>query len=143
MEADNGTFKESTSTMVDLGAYIFKDLNIGKIKPEEPFTDTYVKELYESEHAHTATKRLRVILDSKYEKSDLHKVMEAHCQHITMTKHNDILKLLQKFEEFFNGTLGTWQNISSKLRTKRVCKSSMLANILSTEATQENVQKGG
>ena len=34
IEADGGTFKESTTFMVDLGTYTFKDLNIGKIKPE-------------------------------------------------------------------------------------------------------------
>ena len=52
--------------MVYLGTYIFKDLNTGKIKPEEPFTNDYVEEVYESEHVHTTTKRLRVILDAKH-----------------------------------------------------------------------------
>ena len=51
--------------MVDLGAYIFKDLNTSKIKPQELFTDAYVKEVYESEHVHTSTKQLRAILDAK------------------------------------------------------------------------------
>ena len=54
--------------MVDLGTYIFKYLNTGKIKPEEYFTNTYVKEVYESYHVRTATKLLRVILYAKYEK---------------------------------------------------------------------------
>ena len=74
--------------MDDLGAYIFKYLNIGEIKPEEQFTDAYVEEVYRQEHVHTAIKRLRIILDSKYEKSDLHKVMETQCQHLTMTQRN-------------------------------------------------------
>ena len=65
------------------------------------FTGAYVKEIYESKHVSSATKRLCVILDEKYEKLYLHKVMETHCQHLTMTKHNDVLKLLQKFEYFF------------------------------------------
>ena len=42
--------------MVDLGTYIFKGLNTGKITPEESFTNAYVKELYESENVRTATK---------------------------------------------------------------------------------------
>ena len=42
--------------MVDLVAYLFKDLNTGKIKPEESFTDAYVEEVYESEHIRNATK---------------------------------------------------------------------------------------
>ena len=58
---------------------------------------------------HTATKLLRVILDAKYEKSDLHKVMENQCQHLTMTQRTELLQLLQKFEELFDGTIGTWK----------------------------------
>ena len=73
------------------------------------FTDAYVEEIYESEHVRTSTELLRVILDAKYERAYLHKVMEAQCQHLTMTKRNDILKSLQKFEELFDGTLGTWK----------------------------------
>ena len=51
--------------MVDLGAYIFKYLNIGIIAPEQLFTNAYVEEVYESDHVSTAAKQLRVILDSK------------------------------------------------------------------------------
>ena len=35
--------------------------------------------------------------------------MENQCQHLTMPQRNELLKLLQKFEEFFYGTLGTWK----------------------------------
>ena len=57
-------------------------------------TNAYVEEVYESERVQTATKILRVILDAKYEKSDLHKVMENQCQHLTTTQRNELLKLL-------------------------------------------------
>ena len=50
-----------------------------------------------------------LILYAKYEKADLHKVTETQCQHLIMTQRNDLLKLLQKFEELFDGTLGTWK----------------------------------
>ena len=53
------------------------------------------------EHVHTATKLLCVILDAKYDKADLHKVMETQCQHLTVTQRNELLKLLQKFKYFF------------------------------------------
>ena len=59
-------FIGSTSPMVDLVAYVFKDLNTREIKPGESFTDAYVKEVYESEHVFTATKQLHVVLDAKY-----------------------------------------------------------------------------
>ena len=71
------------------------------------FTDAYAEEVYKSEHISTATKILRVILDAKYEKADLHKVMETQCQHLTTTPPNYLLKLLQKIEELFDGKLGT------------------------------------
>ena len=35
IKADDGLFIGSVAPMVDLGMYVFKDLNIGKIKPEE------------------------------------------------------------------------------------------------------------
>ena len=61
------------------------------------FTNAYVEELYESEHVCTATEQLRVILDAKYEKADLHKVMENQCRHLPMTQRNQLLKLIHKF----------------------------------------------
>ena len=33
-KADDGPFKGSTTSMVDLGRYVFKDLNTEKITPE-------------------------------------------------------------------------------------------------------------
>ena len=41
IEADDGPFIGSTASIVDLGAYVFKDLNTGEIKPEELFTDSH------------------------------------------------------------------------------------------------------
>ena len=35
IESDNGYLNGSTTPMIDLGAYIFKYLNIGRIKSEE------------------------------------------------------------------------------------------------------------
>ena len=43
------------------------------------FNGAYVEELYESEHLPTENKRLCIILDAKYDKVDLHKVMETQC----------------------------------------------------------------
>ena len=74
IEADDVPLKGSTSPTVHLGTYIFKDLNIGENKPKESFIDAYVKEVYESEHVHTATKKIREIIDAKRRRSDLHKV---------------------------------------------------------------------
>ena len=35
--------------------------------------------------------------------------METQCQHLPMTQRNELLKLLQKSEELFDGTIGTWK----------------------------------
>ena len=33
--------------------------------------------------------------------------METQCQHLITTQRNELLKLFQKFEELFDGILGT------------------------------------
>ena len=43
IKAYDRTFKGYTTSMVDLGMYLFKDLNTYKITPEESFTDAYAK----------------------------------------------------------------------------------------------------
>ena len=35
--------------------------------------------------------------------------METQCRYLTMTQHNELLELLQRLEEFFDGTLSTWK----------------------------------
>ena len=59
---------------------------------------------------HTATKLLRVILYAKYEKVDLHKVIENQCQHSTIIQRNELLRILHTFEELLYGTLGSWKH---------------------------------
>ena len=39
--------------MVDFGTWKFKALNVGKITPEEYFTNSYLEEVYELEHVRT------------------------------------------------------------------------------------------
>ena len=69
----------------------------------------YAVEIKELEQVHNYTKWLREILDAKYENSDLNKVMKNQCQYLTETKCNELLKLLQKIEELFYVTIGTWK----------------------------------
>ena len=61
--------------MIDLVTYEFKDLNTGKIIPEESFVNSYLDKVYESEQYHNYNKRLHTILNAKHENSDLNKVM--------------------------------------------------------------------
>ena len=48
--------------------------------------------------------------------------MENHCQHLTMTQRNELLKLLHKFEELFNGIFGTCKTYLIKLELKEYAK---------------------
>ena len=82
------------------------------------FTNAYAEESYELEYLRTTTKRLRVLLYSRYEKVDLYKVMETQCLHLTITQRNELLELSQKFEELFDGILGIWKTdpVGSKLK---------------------------
>ena len=45
IKANDGTSKGSTALVVNFCAFIVKDLNIGKIIPEESFSDAYVEEV--------------------------------------------------------------------------------------------------
>ena len=42
-------------------------------------------------------------------KEQIYKVMENQCQHLTMTQRYELLKLLLKIEDLFDGTFGTWK----------------------------------
>ena len=66
----------------------------------------YIEEIYKSEQVRTVTKGKCVILDAKFEKPDLHKVTGNQRQHLKEAQSNELLKLLQKPEELFYGTLG-------------------------------------
>ena len=44
--------------------------------------------------------------------------METQCQHLTMIQRNELLKILHKFEELFDGTLGTWGKYTVEFKLK-------------------------
>ena len=44
--------------------------------------------------------------------------METQCQHLTTTQRNDLLELLQKFEELCDGTIGTWKKYTVDFELK-------------------------
>ena len=80
--------------------------------------NAYVEEINKQEQVHTSTKQLCVILDDKYEKTYLNKIAKNKCQHLIETQRNELLKLLQKIEEFFDGTLGPWKTYSVDFELK-------------------------
>ena len=61
--------------------------------------------------------------------------MKNQFQHLTLLECNELLKLLQKTEELFDGTLGTCKT-SSIFQTKRKCGADMFNTISSNKGTQ-------
>eukprot|EP00957_Ditylum_brightwellii_P132750 10122766-Ditylum_brightwellii.AAC.1 len=53
--------------------------------------------------------RYKAILAAKYEKADLRKAVEENCLHLKSSQRKQLTKLLTKFENLFDGTLGTWK----------------------------------
>jgi hypothetical protein len=52
-----------------------------------------------------------------YAPADLNKIVEE-CTHLEKDKQKQLLKLLQKFEELFDGSLGTWKTDPINLESK-------------------------
>ena len=48
--------------------------------------------------------------------------MENKCQHPKITQRNKFLKLLQRFEKLFDGTLGTWNTYPAEFKLKENAK---------------------
>ena len=47
-----------------------------------------------------ATERVSRILDASYEKANLVEIVNKHCCHLSKDRHDQILYLLQQFEDF-------------------------------------------
>jgi hypothetical protein len=58
------------------------------------------------------------IIESRYTPADLKKIVEE-CTHLEKDKQKQLLKFLQKFEELFDGSLGTWKTDPINLELKR------------------------
>jgi hypothetical protein len=53
-------------------------------------------------------RRIQGIIESKYTPADLSKIVEE-CTHLEKAEQKQLLKLLQKYEDLFDGSLGTWK----------------------------------
>ena len=63
-------------------------------------------ELLEPTAMQEATNCAVEILDVKYEKAGLALIIAQHCTHLSASEQQQLLTLLLKFEELFDGTLG-------------------------------------
>ena len=82
-----------------------------------------------------------IILDNKYEKSDIKTFMKEQCQHLIPRKLESLFNLLKIFKDLFYGTLGTWLYRPIRLGIKGLYKASVLVTLSSTEGARGHVYK--
>ena len=73
--------------------------------------------LYAHDPETTDAERIQDIIESKYCPADLKKIVEE-CSHLNAEEQRQLLRLLQKFEDLFDGTLGTWKTDPIELELK-------------------------
>jgi hypothetical protein len=76
-----------------------------------------VEQCYETGHLGEVTRRIMEIPDASYEKANLH-TMTSKCTCLSLEERSALLILLLRYEDLFDGTLGTWNGpeIDLKLR---------------------------
>ena len=80
------------------------------------------EELYESNVLRDSTERRNRILDAKYEKADLPKIVKEQSDHLDNSQQQSLLTLLRKYEFLFDGTLGTWNTKPVDLKIQKDAK---------------------
>jgi hypothetical protein len=91
-----------------------------RMKPQDCTHSTHYH-IDDPEAVQQDSKRLKKILDAKYEKANLPKIIEGY-SHLNKEQKNSLLKLLIKFESLFDGTLGMWKDTDYKIKLKENVK---------------------
>ena len=73
--------------------------------------NSYAEEINSLKQVHTYTKQLCTILGDKYKNADKNKAMKNQCQNLTEMHQNELLKLLQEFDDMVGVTFGTYKHI--------------------------------
>jgi hypothetical protein len=73
--------------------------------------------LYAYDPDTTDAERIQGIIESKYTPVDLSKIVEE-CTHLEKAERRQLLHLLQKYEDLFDGSLGTWKTDQNQLELK-------------------------
>ena len=103
------------------------DHNILPMKTLERFLDTNALNNFHRDHLEPTstsqeTKRTVEILDAKYEKANLAEIVSEHCAHLSTQQRNKMFRLLTKYEELFDGTLGDFKTDPVSLKLKKDAK---------------------
>jgi hypothetical protein len=73
--------------------------------------------LYAHDPDTTDAERIQGNIESKYTPADLFKIVEE-CTHLEQAERTQLLHLLQKYEDLFHGSLGTWKTDPIQLELK-------------------------
>ena len=79
--------------------------------------DTYCNEIFTTDIENEVTTRMTRILDAKYKKAGLAKVV-ADSEHLTTDEQSKLLIVLRRYEKTFDGGLGLWKTTPVKLELK-------------------------
>ena len=71
----------------------------------------------DSKRVHSETKRIKKILDASYKKANLKDIVEA-LTYLDKTKQDKLFSFLKKYENMFDGTLGTYTGSDYKIELK-------------------------
>ena len=87
--------------------------------PFRDVTSTSQQSFYikESKSIQDATKRIKQILEAKYKPADLNQICQNQ-EHLSSTEKEKLLKLLCKYNNLFDGTLGKWKGSKVNLDLK-------------------------
>ena len=114
-------FQDKTITMDDVILPMHTSLNLSKHQMVKDIKRFYYTLSPEPISTAVTTKHVVEILDAKYEKADLPAICKALI-HLTKDQQEQLLTLLQKYEELFDGTLGEWKTTPVSLELKEGAK---------------------
>jgi hypothetical protein len=63
----------------------------------------------ETQSTQDATKHVVLILDAKYQKTDLQSIIRDNRKHLSANQQKKLLQLCKKYESLFDDTLGVWK----------------------------------
>ena len=100
------------------------DKSIQPMKSLESLKDTNLLNNFHRDHlepdsTRDSTKRTVEILDASYENANLAEFLDKTCGHLSSIQRNSMLKLLTKYEELFDGTLGDFDTDPVSLELKK------------------------
>ena len=76
----------------------------------------------DSKSTELATQRIVEILDAKNKKADLPEILKNNCKHLNPEGQSQLLEVVLKFEDLFDGTLGDCNTESVSFELKEGSK---------------------